>query len=268
MRDTHAAALRAGRASSTVRVDEADAMLFDLDGVLTDTATVHERAWARMFTEFLDGRARSADPYTDADYFAHMDGRPRLEGVRALLRSRDIDLPEGRPDDGPDRLTMFGLGHRKNDVFAELMRTEGVRPYPGSVALLDWLADRHVPMAVVSSSRNAGAVLGAAGLGWRFEVVVDGTVAAARGLAGKPAPDTYLYAAAVLGVAPSRSVVVEDAISGVRAGRSGGFRVTGVDRGVGRRELFAHGADLVVDDLAELIAPTLDGSGPADREIP
>lgn len=268
MRDTESDVPQAERAASTVRVEDSDAILFDLDGVLTDTATVHERAWARMFAEFLGGRSGSPDPYTDIDYYTHIDGRPRLEGVRAVLRSRDIDLPEGREDDGPDRATIVGLGRRKNAVFAELMRTEGVRPYPGSVALLDWLGDRSVPMAVVSSSRNAAAVLSAGGLRHRFEVVVDGAVASGRGLAGKPAPDTYLYAAALLGAAPSRTTVVEDAISGVRAGRAGGFRVTGVDRGVGRRDLFANGADHVVDDLAELIGPASSRPGPADREVP
>lgn len=256
----------AGWTASTVRVEVSDAILFDLDGVLTDTAAVHERAWARMFTEFLDDRAGSPEPYTAADYFAHVDGRPRSEGVRAVLRTRGIDLPEGRPDDGPDRLTIYGLGHRKNALFAESIRTEGVRAYPGSVRLLDWLADRHHPVAVVSSSRNAAAVLTAAGLRQRFEVVVDGTVAAARGLAGKPAPDTYLDAARTLGAAPPRTVVVEDAISGVRAGRAGGFRVVGVDRGVGRPDLLDQGADLVVDDLAELIPPERGRPHPVDPE--
>lgn len=253
-------------APAPMRVEESDAILFDLDGVLTDTATVHERAWAQMFTEFLDGRGGSVDPYTEADYFAHIDGRPRLAGVRAVLRSRDIDLPDGRPDDGPERPTVFGLGHRKNALFAEMIGTDGVRAYPGSVALLDRLSDRCVPMAVVSSSRNATAVLAAAGLRERFGVVIDGSVASALGLAGKPAPDTYLHAATVLGVAPARAVVVEDALSGVRAGRAAGFLVIGVDRGVGRRELLAHGADHVVDDLADLITPDA-GGPPPDREV-
>lgn len=255
MRDRDSEKLRVGCAASTVRVEQSDAILFDLDGVLTDTATIHERAWARMFAEFFAGRPGPPAPYTDADYFTHIDGRPRLEGVRALLRSRDVTLPEGRPDDGPDRHTVVGLGRRKNALFAELIRAEGVRPYPGSVALLDWLVDRHVPMAVVSSSHNAAVVLDAAGLRQRFDVIVDGAVAARCGLGGKPAPDTYLYAAGILGAAPTRTVVVEDAISGVRAGRAAGCRVIGVDRGVGRRDLLAHGASHVVDDLAELISP-------------
>lgn len=256
---TNAESIRAMWASSTVRVDEADAILFDLDGVLTDTATVHEHAWARMFTGFLTevagDRPGSPAPYTDADYFAHIDGKPRAEGVRALLRSRGIELPEGEPDDPPDRKTVSGLGNQKNDTFAEVLRTEGVRIYPGSLALLDRLADDGVPLAVVSSSRNAAAVLTAAGLLDRFELVVDGTVAAARGLAGKPAAATYLHAAERLDAAPRCTIVVEDAISGVKAGRAGGFWVTGVDRGAGRDQLLAHGADHVVDDLAELILP-------------
>ncbi len=253
---SNAETVRAGWASSTVRVQEADAILFDLDGVLTDTATVHEHAWARMFTEFLRTRPGSA-PYADADYFTHIDGKPRFDGVRAVLISRGIDLPEGQPDDGPDRLTVAGLGNRKNELFAEVLSTEGVRTYPGSVALLDWLDGRGVPLAVVSSSRNATAVLDAAGLRARFETIVDGTVAAAEGLSGKPEPDTYLYAARLLGAAPRSTVVVEDAISGVRAGRSGGFWVTGVDRrGAIGAELLANGAHHVVADLAELIDRT------------
>ncbi len=242
--------------TSTVRVREADAVLFDLDGVLTDTATVHEHAWARMFTDFFNRQPGSVAPYTNADYFAHVDGKPRFEGVRAVLASRGIQLPEGELDDGPDQLTVSGLGNRKNDMFAEVLRTEGVRSYPGSVALLDWLGELGTRIAVVSSSRNAAPVLTAAGLRSRFEVIVDGNVAAAEGLAGKPAPDTYSYAADLLGASHRCTVVVEDAISGVRAGRAGGFWVTGVDRGAGRAELLAHGADNVVDDLAELIDRT------------
>lgn len=255
---TIADSIRARWAASTVRVEEADAILFDLDGVLTDTATVHEHAWARVFTEFFTELSGSPAPYTDADYFAHIDGRPRYDGVRAVLRSRGIDLPEGRPDDPPDRVTVRGLGNRKNDTFAEVLRAEGVRVYPGSLALLDRLADTGVPMAVVSSSRNAPAVLSAAGLLDRFELIVDGTVAAARGLDGKPAAATYLHAARILDASPRCSVVVEDAIIGVQAGRAGGFWVTGVDRGAGREHLLAHGADNVVDDLAELVRPVTD----------
>lgn len=229
-----------------------DAVLFDLDGVLTPTAEVHMRAWAELFTPYL--AERGAAPYTDDDYYAHIDGRPRYEGVAELLADRGITLPEGNPSDAPGTETVCGLGNRKNEVFAEVLEREGITPYLGSVRLLDHLAGLGVAMAVVSSSRNARMVLQGAGLEDRFGVVVDGTVAAAEGLAGKPAPDTFTYAARRLGVRPERAVVVEDAVSGVRAGRAGGFGlVVGVDRGAGREELLRNGADLVVTDLAELI---------------
>jgi beta-phosphoglucomutase family hydrolase len=229
-----------------------DAVLFDLDGVLTPTAEVHMRAWAELFTPYL--AARGVAPYTDEDYFAHIDGRPRYEGVAELLADRGIVLPEGDPSDAPGAETVCGLGNRKNEVFAAIIEREGITPFPGSVRLLDHLTGLGVAMAVVSSSRNARVVLQGAGLADRFGVVVDGTVAAAEGLAGKPAPDTFAYAARLLGVPAARAVVVEDAVSGVRAGRAGGFGlVVGVDRGAGREELLRNGADLVVTDLAELI---------------
>ncbi|MBO9577613.1 MAG: HAD-IA family hydrolase [Microbacteriaceae bacterium] len=230
------------------------AVLFDLDGVVTPTAEVHMRAWRRLFEAFLEDR--STAPYTDEDYFQHIDGRPRYEGVAALLDSRSIALPLGDPSDAPDAETVCGLGNRKNAVFAEILRTEGVAPYPGSLLLLARLAAQGTPCAIVSSSRNAVAVLGAAGLGERFALVVDGQTAVAKGLAGKPAPDTYLYAARRLGVAPGRAAVIEDAVSGVAAGAAGEFGlVVGVDRGVGAGALLAAGADVVVTDLAELVAP-------------
>lgn len=228
------------------------AVLFDMDGVLTPTAEVHMRAWSRMFSEFL--AARSAAAYADADYFAHIDGRPRLDGVRALLASRGIALPEGEPDDAAALETVAGLGNRKNAVFTAELEERGVAPYPGSVRFLDAAIAAGVDVAVVSSSRNAEPVLRAAGLRDRFEVVVDGAVAAAAGLAGKPAPDTYLHAARLLGRTAPECAVVEDAHSGVEAGRAGGFGlVVGVDRGAGALELLASGADLVVDDLADLV---------------
>lgn len=229
------------------------AVLFDLDGVLTPTAEVHMRAWARMFGDVLAAHPGLA-PYSDADYFDHIDGKPRLEGVRALLVARGLDLPDGDPGDGPDADTVHGLGRRKNDEFTRVLREEGIAAYPGSRALLDHLRERGTAMAVVSSSRNAPEVLSGAGLAERFGEVMDGNVAAERGLAGKPAPDTFLAAAADLGAAPSECVVVEDAVSGVRAGAAGGFGlVVGVDRGVGADVLRGAGADVVVDDLAELI---------------
>ncbi|MDP9821875.1 HAD family hydrolase [Nocardioides massiliensis] len=235
-----------------------DAVLFDLDGVVTPTAEVHMRAWAEMFNAFLaddtvtGGGDRS--PYTDDDYFAHVDGKPRFDGVRDFLRARGIDLPEGGPEDSADVQTVHGLGNRKNDAFNAVLERDGVTAYPGSVLLLDHLRDLGLPLAVVSSSANAPSVLEAAGLADRFETVVSGAVAAELGLPGKPAPDTFVHAATVLGTTPERAVVLEDAVSGVRAGASGGFAlVIGVDRGAGAAVLTDAGAHLVVADLAELV---------------
>ena len=238
-----------------------NAWLFDLDGVLTPTALVHMHAWARLFTPYLE--AHGAAPYTEADYFAHIDGKPRYEGVRSLLASRGIELPWGDPADSPDTETVCGLGNRKNAVFTQVLETEGVAPYPGSVRLVDALLAQGREVAVVSSSRNAVPVLAAAGLTDRFPLVVDGLVAAAHGLAGKPDPATYLYAAEQLGVPRERAVVVEDAESGVASGRAGAFGlVIGVDRGAGADVLREQGADLVVDDLAELVTPSDDTDDP------
>lgn len=230
-----------------------DAVLFDLDGVITPTAEVHMRAWSRMFNDFLSERG-VGEPYGDRDYFDYVDGKPRYDGVRSFLASRDIALPEGDPGDPPTAETVCGLGNRKNEAFSQILAEEGVAPYPGSVRLLDALRADGMPMAIVSSSRNAPSVLAAASVTGYFRDVVDGAVAARRELAGKPAPDTYLAAAADLGVAPDRAVVVEDAISGVAAGAAGAFGcVVGVDRGVGRDQLLANGADVVVADLADLL---------------
>ncbi len=239
-----------------------DAVLFDLDGVLTPTAEVHMRAWAALFTGYLAGRG--AEPYRDQDYFDHIDGKPRYEGVAQLLRSRGIELPWGEPSDPVTADTICGLGNRKEEQFNRILREEGVAPYAGSVALLDHLESRGARVAVVSSSRNAARVLAAAGLAERFSVVVDGVYAAVEGLAGKPDPATYLRAAQLLGVDPARAVVVEDAFSGVEAGRCGAFGlVVGVDRGAGATELRAAGADIVVSDLAELIP----AAGHLDRRL-
>jgi beta-phosphoglucomutase family hydrolase len=231
------------------------AVLFDLDGVLTPTAEVHMRAWAEMFGSFLAhwGGPGDTSPYTDADYFAHVDGKPRYDGVRDLLTARGIELPDGEPTDPPAADTVCGLGNRKNDAFNVVLARDGVRAYPGSVALLDALRDLRMPVAVVSSSANAPAVLAAAGLADRFSTVVDGRVATELGLPGKPAPDTFVHAATECGTVPARAVVVEDAVSGVRAGAAGGFGlVIGVDRGAGADTLTAAGATLVVADLGEL----------------
>lgn len=232
---------------------EASAVLFDLDGVLTPTAMVHERAWARAFAEVF-AQLGVTEGYSADDYFAHLDGKPRYEGVAALLAARGIALRWGHPEDAPELLTVCGIGNRKNAEVAAVLAEDGVRPYPGSVALLDALDAAGVPIAVVSSSRNARVVLDAAGLLPRFTVIVDGEYAAAHGLPGKPAPDTFLEAAQLLGVEAADAVVVEDAISGVEAGAAGGFRlVVGVDRGAGEAALVAAGAGLVVADLAELV---------------
>lgn len=230
-----------------------DAALFDLDGVLTPTADVHMRAWSRMFTTYFTDHGITP-PYTDADYFAYVDGKPRYDGVRSALASRGVVIPEGSPADAPGQDTVCALGNTKNALFDAVLREDGVVAYPGSVALLDALAARGTAVAVVSSSRNAPAVLTAAGLADRFTVVVDGTVAAQRHLPGKPAPDTFAYAAEQLGVPVDRCVVVEDAFWGVAAGRAGHFGlVVGVDRGAGADELLDAGADVVVTDLAELV---------------
>jgi beta-phosphoglucomutase family hydrolase len=230
-----------------------DAALFDLDGVITPTAEVHMRAWAQMFGDFLTSRGID-EPYTDDDYYTYVDGKPRYEGVRSFLESRDIDLPEGGPSDDPSEETVSGLGNRKNADFEQLLETEGVKPYPGSVELVDALIARGTKLAVVSSSRNAPAVLRAAGMIDRFPVIVDGKVAAERHLAGKPAPDTFLDAAVQLDVPKERAVVFEDALSGVAAGHAGHFGlVVGVNRGVGADQLKEHGADVVIDDLVELL---------------
>ena len=233
--------------------DDYSAALFDLDGVLTPTAEVHMRAWRDLFVDFLTKRGVVDRPYTEQDYYDHIDGKPRYDGVRSLLASRGLTLAEGTPDDGSDVETVCGLGNRKNAFFASVLADDGVQPYPGSVQLLDFLADRGTEMAVVSSSRNARAVLEASGLLDRFDIVIDGELAAREGLAGKPSGATYVYGAQQLGEPVQRTVVFEDALSGVEAGRDGGFGlVVGVDRGVGADRLTAAGAHLVVDDLAEL----------------
>ena len=233
--------------------DRYDAALLDLDGVLTPTAEVHMRAWAEMFSGYLGARGLTP-PYTDADYFEHVDGRPRYDGVRAVLASRGVRLPEGEPSDAPGVETVCGLGNAKQAAFRTVLERDGVQPYPGSVALLDHLAARGTATAVVSSSRNARPVLAAAGLLDRFALVVDGEVAQAASLPGKPSPATFAHAASELGVPVGRCVVLEDAVSGVAAGRAGGFGlVVGVDRGAGDAALREAGADVVVADLADLV---------------
>lgn len=241
--------------------NEVEAVLFDLDGVLTPTATIHERAWKETFDGFLRRRAAATgEPFvefTESDYLLTVDGKPRFDGVHGFLVSRGIHLPYGNPQDAPSDLTVCGVGNIKNDTFRAVLRRDGIAAYDGSLRLLDWLESRGCAVAVVSSSRNAPEVLESAGLAPRFSVVVDGNVTAALGLPGKPAPDMFLEAARQLDVAADAAMVVEDALVGVSAGRAGGFRVVvGVDRGAGHSALLAGGADVVVDDLAELIPAT------------
>jgi beta-phosphoglucomutase family hydrolase len=237
------------------------ACLFDLDGVLTQTAAVHARAWKAMFDEYLRQRAeRTGQPFVPfevhPDYEQYVDGKPRADGVRSFLASRGIHLPDGTPQDPPEAETIMGLGRRKNDLVLRMIHEDGVEPYEGSVRFAREAGAAGLASAVVSSSTNTHDVLKAAGIADLFPTVVDGVVAEREHLKGKPAPDTFLAGARALGVAPGDAAVFEDAIAGVEAGRAGAFGlVVGVDR-VGHAEaLRAHGADVVVRDLAELIGP-------------
>ena len=234
--------------------DDILACLFDLDGVVTKTAVVHAAAWKEMFDDLL--RERDGDafrPFGDADYGEYVDGRPRADGVRTFLASRDIRLPEGGPGDPPDARTVHGLGNRKNELLLARIRTDGVAAYDGTLRYLTAVRARGLRTAIVSSSANCRDVLRSIDAEDLFDVRIDGVVAAERGLPGKPEPDTFLAAAADLGVEPSRAAVFEDALAGMDAGRAGHFGyVVGVDR-VGQTDaLYAHGADRVVTDLAEL----------------
>jgi beta-phosphoglucomutase family hydrolase len=233
-----------------------EARLFDLDGVLTKTAGVRAAAWKEAFDDFLRRREGAAFRPFDAvaDYEQYVDGRPRADGIRVFLASRGIELPEGRDDDPPELDTVHGLGNRKNALLLEKIRTQGVEPYTGSVRYVDAARAAGLGTAVVSSSANCREILTSAGLDDRFDVRIDGVVAAERGLLGKPHPDTFLEAAHELGVEPQAAAVFEDALAGMDAGRAGGFgAVVGVDR-VGQADaLRRHGADLVVSDLSELL---------------
>lgn len=239
--------------------DGISACLFDLDGVLTGTAALHDAAWTRMFDDYLRGRAeKDRTPFVafdpDGDYNSYVDGRARADGVRTFLASRGITLPDGRPTDPPRRETVHGLANRKNEMLLELIRERGVQPYPGSVAYLRAAADAGLRRAVVSASANAREVVAAAGLTDLIEAEIDGIVAAEQHLRGKPAPDTFLAGAAALGVKPEQAAVFEDAVAGVEAGRSAGAGfVIGVDRVGHAAALRAAGASIVVSDLSELM---------------
>ena len=233
--------------------DDITACLFDLDGVLTKTAEVHARAWKETFDRFLAKREEKPFDLVH-DYDEYVDGKPRLDGVRDFLASRGIELPDGSPDDPPDADTVNGLADAKNELVLSLIREQGVDAYEGSVRYLQAAREAGLRRAVVSSSHNCHDVLVAAGIENLLEVRVDGVVAEERHLRGKPAPDTFLEAARILGVAPAHAVVFEDALAGVQSGHEGGFGyVVGVDRAGQRDGLLAHGASVVVDDLAELL---------------
>ncbi len=239
--------------------DTIRACLFDLDGVLTRTATVHAAAWKEMFDAFLRERAAATgEPFVPfdpvEDYGLYVDGRPRADGVRAFLAARGIALPEGDRGDPPGLQTVHGLGNRKNELVLRMIRESGVEVYEGSVRYLDAARDAGLARAVVSSSANTLDVLRSVGLADAFDVRVDGVVAAERGLRGKPAPDTFLAAAHDLDVEPPAAAVFEDALAGVEAGRAGGFGfVVGVDRAGHADALREHGADVVVPDLDALL---------------
>lgn len=231
------------------------ACLFDLDGVVTKTAVVHAAAWKETFDAFLrDHEGTQGRPFDEiADYDEYVDGRPRADGVRAFLDSRGIHLPEGGPDDPPDARTVHGLGNRKNDLLLEKIRTGGVEAYDGTLRYLEAVRAHGLRTAVVSSSANCRDVLRAVGAEHFFDVRIDGVVAAERNLPGKPHPDTFLAAARDLGVEAAQAAVFEDALAGMDAGRAGGFgHVVGVDRADQADALYAHGATVVVKDLAEL----------------
>ncbi len=230
------------------------AVLFDLDGVITPTAEIHQQAWAALFEPW---------GFTATDYLRYVDGKPRYDGVRSFLASRDVELPWGDPSDPPGDGTVCALGNRKNEMFNTLLEHDGIAPYPGTSAVLELLDEHHVPQAIVSSSKNARTVLRAAGMEGRFRVVVDGVTAVEHDLVGKPDPAMFLYAADLLAVAHDRAIVIEDATSGVAAGAAGGFAfVLGVDRGGNRQALLDAGADLVVADLGDTLTTS---ATPADE---
>lgn len=224
------------------------AVLFDLDGVVTPTAEIHERAWAELFADY---------DYQQADYLAHIDGKPRYDGVAGFLASRGVELPWGDPSDPPGDDTVCALGNEKNELFNEILARDPLAPYAGTMMVIDLLDEAGIAQAIVSSSKNARPVLAAAGLEGRFPVIVDGVTAVEEELAGKPDPAMFLRAAELLEVSADSSVVVEDAVAGVAAGAAGGFGfVLGVDRGGNRSALDAAGATAVVDDLGETVTTT------------
>jgi beta-phosphoglucomutase family hydrolase len=235
--------------------DDITALLFDLDGVLTQTAKVHFKAWKQTFDAYL--KSRDGDDFrqfTQDDYNDYVDGMPRADGVRSFLKSRDIELPEGSSGDSPDAETVNGIGNRKNDLVLEIIKRDGVEPYEGSVAYVKAAQKAGLKRAVVSASANCRAVLKSAGIEDLFQQIIDGNTTEEQHLQGKPHPDTYLAGAKAVGVDPSQAAVFEDATAGVQAGHDGHFGyVVGVDRVDHAQALTQHGADVVVKDLSELL---------------
>jgi alpha,alpha-trehalase len=243
--------------AAAVRVADIDAVVFDMDGVVTDTASVHAAAWKRLFDGYLAERARIEGtpfvPFDDDDYIRYVDGKPRYDGVRSFLASRGIVLPEGDLSDPGINDTVIGLGNRKDEYFLASLRNDGVRPYQTTVDFVHRLDKAGLRTAIISASRNMRQVLAGAGLADLFETRVDGIVAETLGIPGKPDPAVFLEAARRLGVAPERTAIVEDALAGAQAGRAGGFRlVIGIDRRGEGDALRRAGADVVVTDLAEV----------------
>lgn len=239
-----------------------DAAIFDMDGVVTKTAAVHAAAWKRMFDEFLRNRKTSHQPFcefTRGDYLALVDGRPRYGGIQTFLSARGIELPYGDPADAPEAATVCGLGNRKNCFFREVLEEQGVEVYESTIELIRQMRERRVKVGLATSSKNSSTVLEKAGVANLFETCVDGIVSAEMSLRGKPQPDIFVAACANLGVLASRSVVVEDAVSGVQAGVRGHFGlVLGIAREDNAEELRKHGADLVVSDVKEISLEAID----------
>jgi alpha,alpha-trehalase len=248
-------------ASLKIDADRLDAVIFDLDGVITDTASVHRAAWKRMFDQWLAERTNAVGedhrPFSDDDYYLHVDGKPRYNGVESFLASRRISLARGDPGDSPTAETVCGLGNCKDELFLALLRARGVVSFPSSIELLQRLRANGSRTAIISASRNCAAVLDAAGIVQLFDAKVDGVDADELGLQGKPDPAVFLEAARRLGVEPGRAAVVEDALAGVEAGRRGRFAlVIGIDREGHGDQLLERGADVVVSDLGAVRVST------------
>lgn len=240
-----------------IHLENYQAAILDMDGVITQSASTHRAAWKRMFDEFLKIRADETghrfEPFTEEEYYQYVDGKPRYEGAQSFLDSRDISISYGSPEDPPGKHTVCGLGNQKNRYFLQHLEQRGVESYASTQTFIRKLKNHEKAVAAISSSRNAKAVLDAADVRHLFSVVVDGQDSEQHHLQGKPEPDIFLEAATRLGVSPENAIVVEDALAGVQAGRAGGFGlVIGVNRGDQRSQLKEHGADIVVNDLSEL----------------